>query len=192
MTSAVPDDQPQVAAWANGGAVFTVVLGAFGTMTVGGRNIASEEELRTLAARAREQAPEIRALIQADALTLWKSVANTMSLLQQAGITKLAFAVTPGNGDDPRLSGATPRNTWDCPFPKAADAPGIDTATVVLTVAVDASGAPAWVQILNDPGYGFGMVAADCAMGKKYSPARDEKGQPVASKTPPIRVRFVR
>lgn len=81
---------------------------------------------------------------------------------------------------------------WDCEFPAASDAAGIDEATVVLTVSVDANGSPEWVQIVNDPGHGFGLAAAQCAMGRKYVPARDEQGNPIAAKTPPIRVRFVR
>jgi periplasmic protein TonB len=85
------------------------------------------------------------------------------------------------------------RSSWDCGgFPAASDAAGIDEATVTLTVAVAVDGTPEWVQIVNDPGYGFGMVAAQCAMTKRYAPAMDKQGQPIAAKTPPIRVRFVR
>ncbi|MDC0747792.1 hypothetical protein [Polyangium mundeleinium] len=119
---------------------------------------------------------------------------HTMDLLKQAGIEKVAFGVakqdqSSGNMPPPINPG---NNVWDCKFPAASDAAGIDDAIVTLTVSVAANGSPEWVQIVSDPGYGFGMVAAQCAMARTYSPALDKDGRPMAAKTPPIRVRFVR
>ncbi|HVK62886.1 MAG TPA: energy transducer TonB, partial [Polyangium sp.] len=175
--------------------------------------VQTDDEVRAAAARAHEEAPDVRAIIQADSLTPWKNVLHAMDLLKQGGIAKVAFGVqrqgpapsnaasppavavpkpNAGNAAPPPAVAAPKPNAWDCEFPKAADAAGIDDAIVVLMVAVAANGSPEWVQIVSDPGHGFGMVAAQCAMARTYSPARDNQGRPMAAKTPPIRVRFVR
>ncbi|MDC3955655.1 biopolymer transporter ExbD [Polyangium jinanense] len=190
---AIPVDLPQAAEWSNVVTVFVVVVNANGATMIDGNVVHSDEEIRAAAARAHEKAPDVRAVIQADSAAPWKDVVHTMDLLRQGGIAKIAFGVAPQR---PAPSDAAPPpggvNTWDCQFPKAADAAEIDDATVMLRVWVTTNGSPEWVQILNDPGHGFGMVAAQCAMVRKYSPALDKDGRPMAAKTPPIRVRFIR
>ncbi|KYF51318.1 hypothetical protein BE08_45435 [Sorangium cellulosum] len=79
-----------------------------------------------------------------------------------------------------------------CFFPEEADRKGIDNATVVLWVHVEPDGSARTVQILHDPGNGFGRAAAQCAMRARYAPGKDRSGAPRAMWTPPITVRFVR
>ncbi|MDI3289550.1 hypothetical protein [Polyangium sp. 15x6] len=194
---AIPLDLPQAAEWSGVLMLFSVVLNANGLTIIDGNVVQTDEEIRAAAARAHERVPDVRAIIQADSSTSWRNVLHTMDLLKQGGIAKVAFGVNrqgpaPSNATPPPPGAGPGKTAWDCEFPKAADAAEIDEATVTLTVAVAADGSPEWVQILNDPGHGFGMVAAQCAMVRTYSPALDKQGRPMAAKTPPIRVRFTR
>jgi protein TonB len=81
---------------------------------------------------------------------------------------------------------------WSCPFPPEADTAQIDDAYVTLQADVRADGSPTAVRILADPGNGFAREARRCAMNKRYSPALDHDGSPVAGSTRPIRVHFSR
>jgi protein TonB len=78
--------------------------------------------------------------------------------------------------------------TSDC-FPDGAS---VDTAVVQVAVTVSADGKAMRVEVLSDPGQGFGAAARVCAMMRSYRPARDKAGRPVTSKTPPFRIRFTR
>ena len=70
---------------------------------------------------------------------------------------------------------------WDrCPFPREADVAKVDDARAVVQVAVSATGSAEGVQILVDPGYGFGRVAAICALVQAYLPAHYPDGRTVA------------
>jgi hypothetical protein len=81
---------------------------------------------------------------------------------------------------------------WDCPFPAASDAAKIDEAYVVLQVVVAPGGFAKEVTVIRDPGYGFGETARQCALLKKYAPARDANGTDVEGTTKPFRVHFSR
>ncbi len=78
----------------------------------------------------------------------------------------------------------------DCAFPNAAT--GIDEAVVVIVVSVRKNGSAADVVVASDPGHGFGAAARACALRRRYEPALDRHGRPVASITPLINVRFTR
>lgn len=97
----------------------------------------------------------------------------------------------------PKVNRSRPANvagskSWSCPFPPEADQEQINRATATVVVTVSPSGAPVSVQILSDPGYGFGRAAKQCAMSRRYEPALDASGAPVRATTPPIIVRFKR
>jgi len=81
---------------------------------------------------------------------------------------------------------------WNCPWPAEADAQQVDEQTVVLRANVRADGRADQVDVLSDPGFGFGAAARLCALGTHFEPARDAAGQPVAAQSPPIRVHFFR
>lgn len=92
-----------------------------------------------------------------------------------------------------RSSPARPRDAdWDCPWPRAADALEIDKESATVRAQLDARGRVQSVQIVHDPGHGFGAAAAECARRSRFVPARDVDGHRVPSRTPPIRVRFTR
>ena len=83
--------------------------------------------------------------------------------------------------------------SWNCPWPAEADARQVDQETVVLRVSVRADGRVDRVDVLQDPGFGFGRAARDCALASRaFTPALDADGAPVAAPSPPIRVHFYR
>ncbi|MDI1479221.1 energy transducer TonB [Polyangium sp. y55x31] len=103
--------------------------------------------------------------------------------------------VTPPAPQGPDLSkppGLAGSSAWDCPFPPEADAEQIDQAVVSIVVTVRADGSPQSVNVVSDPGHGFGRAARLCALSRRYTPALDRSGTPRVAATPPIRVRFTR
>lgn len=76
-----------------------------------------------------------------------------------------------------------------CAYPSGADG---EVAVVTVIVTVGPDGKAQHVEVLDDPGMGFGRAARTCAMRHPYRAGRDASGKPVVSKTPPVRVRFTR
>lgn len=88
------------------------------------------------------------------------------------------------------LDGST---DWaNCPFPPEADADQIDQAFVGIVVTVRPDGSPLSVNVVSDPGHGFGRAARMCALSRRYRPALDRNGVPTTAASPPIRIRFSR
>ena len=84
-------------------------------------------------------------------------------------------------------------DTWDdCGFPDEADQEQVHQAWVRIVVSVDATGRATKVDIVKDPGYGFGRLAQKCALRKRYRPALNRAGKPVASTLGPFGVEFRR
>lgn len=81
---------------------------------------------------------------------------------------------------------------WDCDFPSEAEAAGIRNVVVVLRILVRADGRAQKVEVVSDPGYGFGAQARFCAAQHHYRPALDRDGQPIQASLGPIRIRFYR
>jgi protein TonB len=84
------------------------------------------------------------------------------------------------------------QSAWNCPWPAEADAEQVNEQTVVLQASVRADGRADNVDILRDPGFGFGAAARLCALRTRFDPARDGTGQPIIARSPPIRVHFFR
>jgi protein TonB len=84
------------------------------------------------------------------------------------------------------------QSAWNCSWPAEADAQQVNEQTVVLRAAVDANGHVEHVDVLSDPGFGFGSAARLCAMRTRFEPARAAAGEPVGAVSPPIRVHFFR
>ena len=97
-------------------------------------------------------------------------------------------AAGPDRSRRATLSGSA---SWNCPFPQQADLEGINHATSLLSVVVDASGRASTVSILRDPGHGFGQAARACALRRRYNAALDKSGSPMAT-TLVLNVRFDR
>jgi protein TonB len=81
---------------------------------------------------------------------------------------------------------------WSCPWPSEADAEQVNEQTVVLRAAIRPDGRAERVDVLADPGLGFGAAARACALATRFATARDPAGQPIAALSPPIRVHFFR
>jgi protein TonB len=81
---------------------------------------------------------------------------------------------------------------WNCPWPAEADAEQVNEQTVVLQARVGADGRAERVDVLSDPGFGFGAAARLCTLRTRFGPARDAAGQPIPAQSPPIRVHFYR
>jgi protein TonB len=101
-------------------------------------------------------------------------------------------ATGTGLGPERRRAVTLADGRWTCPWPMEADAQQIDTETVVLRVRVRPSGRVEAVELVSDPGAGFGPAAAACARQTRFDPARDGTGAAVDAWSPPIRVHFAR
>jgi protein TonB len=84
------------------------------------------------------------------------------------------------------------QSAWNCPWPAEADAEQVNEQTVVLQASVAADGRADRVDVLSDPGFGFGAAARLCALRTRFEPAREAAGQPIPAQSPPIRVHFYR
>jgi protein TonB len=84
------------------------------------------------------------------------------------------------------------QSAWNCPWPAEADAEQVNEQTVVLQAIVRADGRAADVNVLRDPGFGFGAAARLCTLRTRFEPALDDAGQPIPAQSPPIRVHFYR
>jgi protein TonB len=99
----------------------------------------------------------------------------------------------PSGPDRSRVAGLDGAANWNCPWPSEADAAQIDEAVVTVRVAVRADGTASKVDVLSDPGNGFGREARNCALRRKnYKVALDREGNPVAGETKPFNIRFER
>jgi protein TonB len=109
------------------------------------------------------------------------------------GTGKGPVVPTAPKEDKSRAPGRLGSDEWnDCPFPGEADAEQIDQAFVLLQVSVRPDGTPESVNVLQDPGHGFGREARKCAMRKRYVNGLDAEGNAIRGNTKPFRVRFER
>jgi protein TonB len=108
----------------------------------------------------------------------------------------LGAVVPSGAGASIRQTRARPvaldQSAWNCPWPAEADAEQVNEQTVLLRADVRSDGRADRVDVLIDPGLGFGAAARLCALRTRFEPARDGAGQPIAGQSPRIRVHFFR
>jgi periplasmic protein TonB len=87
-----------------------------------------------------------------------------------------------GSADRSRPAALLGGLTWnDCPLPGEAEDEGIEHATVQLRLKLSADGRVDGAEVVADPGYGFAREAMRCARQKRFSPALDREGRPVAT-----------
>ncbi|MEZ4302170.1 MAG: hypothetical protein R3B70_45000 [Polyangiaceae bacterium] len=99
----------------------------------------------------------------------------------------------PPKQDLSRAAGIVGGGSWsNCPFPDEADTDQVDYAQVTLIVTVRPDGTPQSVQVVADPGHGFGRAARLCALARRYTAGLDRDGNAATMSTPPIRVTFSR
>ena len=99
---------------------------------------------------------------------------------------------TPTGPDLSRAAVPSGGGNWSCPFPPEADAEQVDDGRVTLVVTVRPDGTPASVNVVSDPGHGFGRAARMCALTRRFSPTLDRTGQAISGATAPFIVRFTR
>jgi protein TonB len=120
----------------------------------------------------------------------------TYDAAARVGGTRRAAAAVTSRGtsdrapDRSRAAALVDGYAPECDFPDSAD--DIDAAVVVVVVLVGEDGHAREVEVVSDPGRGFGAVARRCALARLYRAARDPAGRPLAARTGPIRVRFSR
>lgn len=98
----------------------------------------------------------------------------------------------PATPDRSRPASLQGDRAWDCGFPPEADVTGIKSAVVVLRIIVRPDGRPQKIEVVSDPGHGFGAHARGCAKRHRYQPALDRDGHPTKGSIGPIPIRFTR
>jgi len=97
-SQAMPMDLPKAASGENIQTVFSVELGADGKTVVDSTLVPTDEAVSALAKAAKAKNAELRAVIRADKKVEHGRVIHVLDLLKKAGVSKIAFAVTPGGG----------------------------------------------------------------------------------------------
>lgn len=95
VSQALPMDLPKAASGSEQQDVFSVSLGAAGETAVNQQRVPSEDAILAMAREAHAKNAEVRAVIKADAQVPHGRVVRVMDLLKQAGISKVAFGVSP-------------------------------------------------------------------------------------------------
>ena len=94
-------------------------------------------------------------------------------------------------GPDRSRSASVGGTEWNAPFPPEADTAQIDEAYVTLQIDVRADGSASAVQVISDPGNGFGREARRYALTQHFQAAQDHDGNAITG-TIKTRVHFSR
>lgn len=95
VSQSVPLDLPKAATGQDVQVVFAVELHSNGDTVVDQNRIANDDGLLPLARDAHARNNDLRTIIKADATVQHGRVIHVLDLLKQAGVTKIAFGVTP-------------------------------------------------------------------------------------------------
>lgn len=95
VSSSLPLDLPKAAKGENVQLVFGLELHADGAMMVDGKRVPDDKAVLGLAKNALEKNPQLRAVIRADKTVQHGRIIRVLDLLKQAGVSKIAFGVTP-------------------------------------------------------------------------------------------------
>lgn len=95
VSQSLPMDLPKAAQGQEVQQIFGVDLHANGDMFVDGKKLGGEDALLPLAREAQAKNAELRAVIRADTTVPHGRVIRALDLLKQAGVSKIAFGVTP-------------------------------------------------------------------------------------------------
>jgi biopolymer transport protein ExbD len=91
----LPMDLPKAASGSEQQVVFAVELGKGGDVAVNGKKLDSDDGVQALARDALAKNPDVRAVINADESVAHGKVVRVMDATKQAGITRIAFGVSP-------------------------------------------------------------------------------------------------
>jgi biopolymer transport protein ExbD len=95
VSQSVPLDLPKAASGGQVQSVFSIVLVADGSTQVDSKAVANDDAIFALAKDAGAKSSELRAVIKADTAVPHGRVIHVLDLLKQAGVTKIAFGVSP-------------------------------------------------------------------------------------------------
>jgi biopolymer transport protein ExbD len=95
VSQSVPLDLPKAASGTDVQVVFSIELYANGDITVDQKKLANDDALFPLAKEGHARSSDLRAVIKADGTVQHQRVIHVLDLLKQAGISKIAFGVTP-------------------------------------------------------------------------------------------------
>jgi len=95
VSQSVPLDLPKAATGTEVQVVFSIMLAADGTTQVDGKRVPTDDAILVLSRDAHAKTPELRAVIKADSAVPHGRVIHVLDLLKQAGISKIAFGVSP-------------------------------------------------------------------------------------------------
>jgi biopolymer transport protein ExbD len=95
VSQSVPLDLPKAASGTDVQVVFAIELYANGEIMVDSKKLANDDALFAQAKDAHARTPDVRAVIKADGTVQHQRVIHVLDLLKQAGVTKIAFGVTP-------------------------------------------------------------------------------------------------
>jgi biopolymer transport protein ExbD len=95
VSQSVPLDLPKAASGTEVQVVFSVEAYANGDVSVDQKKLSDDDAILPLAREARAQNADVRAVIRADGTVQHQRVIHVLDLLKQAGISKIAFGVTP-------------------------------------------------------------------------------------------------
>jgi biopolymer transport protein ExbD len=95
VSQSVPLDLPKAASGTEVQVVFSVELYANGDISVDQKKLPNDDAIFQLARDAHAQNADVRAVIRADGTVQHQRVIHILDLLKQAGISKIAFGVTP-------------------------------------------------------------------------------------------------
>ena len=95
VSQSVPLDLPKASSGVEVQVVFSVVLAADGSTQVDSRPVPNDDAIFPLAREAHGKNAELRAVIKADSAVPHGRVIHVLDILKQAGVSKIAFGVTP-------------------------------------------------------------------------------------------------
>jgi biopolymer transport protein ExbD len=95
VSQSVPLDLPKAASGIDVQVVFSIELYANGDITVDQKKLGNDDALFPLAREAHAKSADLRAVIKADGTVQHQRVIHVLDLLKQAGVSKIAFGVTP-------------------------------------------------------------------------------------------------
>ncbi|WP_437494525.1 biopolymer transporter ExbD [Sorangium sp. So ce1014] len=95
VSQSLPLDLPKAAQGQEVQLIFGLELHANGDTLADGKKLAGEDAILPIAREAQAKNPELRAVIRADTTVPHGRVIRALDLLKQAGVSKIAFGVTP-------------------------------------------------------------------------------------------------
>lgn len=96
VSPAIPLDLPEAATGGEVQEVFGIELSAEGATTVDGQPVTDDRTLLLRSRAAHKRNPQLRAVVRADGVVPHHRVMHILDVLRQAGVTRVAFAVSPG------------------------------------------------------------------------------------------------